>query len=342
MPYNVGEIYSKIAPQGAQSALYQMLNLKRAFQDAQRQAEVEKLKQEREQIFQGRQNDLSRQNQLKLAGIQNEVYTPTNSDIGLPENAANMAQNGEPANYPNLKSGAMSLASGGVGDINGNSIENNSMNPMGSNKIPQGFHSPMGPKTSEKKAEKQLIMKQKQDQFDQRQWSAFVNKNTPTLASSRSTLGMAANGNLRADRALVSIQNNPTMTYQDLGNVVGDLAGIYQGGAPTDMAMKHQQYESIQSQIANLKQYITGKPQNAVPQQVKQKLVDVINNLKTINNDAINRHFEVQEKAQKRLISKFPDEWQSLRQQIQDNYGVNNNSQSSEQSSNQEDPLGIR
>lgn len=163
---------------------------------------------------------------------------------------------------------------------------------------------------------------QKQDQFDQKQWSQFINKNTPTLASSRSTLGMAANGNLRADRALATIQNNPTMTYQDLGNVVGDLAGIYQGGAPTDMGMKHQQYESIQTTLANLKQYATGNPQDAVPPKIKGKILDVINNLKDVNNKAIGAHFDAQEAAQKNLIGKFSDQWKAFRKDVEGTYAT--------------------
>lgn len=163
---------------------------------------------------------------------------------------------------------------------------------------------------------------QKQEQFDQKQWTQFINKNTPTLASSRSTLGMAANGNLRADRALATIQNNPTMTYQDLGNVVGDLAGIYQGGAPTDMGMKHQQYESIQSSLANLKQYVTGNPQDAVPPKIKGKILDVISKLKAVNNTAIKNHFDGQEAGQKKLIDKFPDQWKDFRQKVEGEYAT--------------------
>lgn len=270
--------------------LHQYLDLKKVFNDAVRQEQWK------------RQNSSqSEQSSAKVAAINQGTYTPTYQDIGA-----------TPPSNPMPTADASGMASG---------------QPATDQSIPAYPAGTIHPST--KLDEKSAVAKEKSSQFDQKQWSAFVKTNTPTLASSRSTLGMAANGNLRADRALVSIQNNPVMTNQDLGNVVGDLAGIYQGGAPTDMGMKHQQYDSIQNRIASLKQFITGKPQDAVPPAIKQKLVDLINNLKNVNNQAIDQHFAVQEKAQKKLIAKFPDEWQALRDQVKENYSGNSSSSSS-------------
>jgi hypothetical protein len=42
-----GEIYSRIAPEGQQSSLFQFLNLKRVFLDAVRQNEIEKIREAR-------------------------------------------------------------------------------------------------------------------------------------------------------------------------------------------------------------------------------------------------------------------------------------------------------
>lgn len=171
----------------------------------------------------------------------------------------------------------------------------------------------------------EFAVSQKDDQFNQKQWTLFLNKMNPNMASSRSTIGMAANGNLRAERARVTLENNPTMTYQDLGNVVGDLAGIYQGGAPTDMGMRHQQYESLQSYIANMKQYVTGKPQDAVPTEIKTKILDVINKLQGVNNNVLTKHLDSMEKVQSKLISKFPEEWAGFKQDLESQYMPNSN-----------------
>lgn len=175
--------------------------------------------------------------------------------------------------------------------------------------------------------DREQSMKNTQAQRDQSNWSQFINKVNPATASSRSTLGMTANGNMRANRALATIQNNPVMTYQDLGNVVADLAGIYQGGAPTDMGMKHQQYDSIQSRIANMQQFLTGKPTDAVPSDIKQKLMGTINSLKDVNNASLKNTLDSMESAQKTLISKHPDEWQQFRKGIENDYMNGDNPQ---------------
>lgn len=174
----------------------------------------------------------------------------------------------------------------------------------------------------------QMQMNEKRTQLNQKLYSKILERNNPAMASSRSTLGMAANGNLRAERALSAVQNNPVMTNQDLGNVIGDLAGIYQGGAPTDMGMKHQQYESIQQKIAGLKQFLTGRPQDAVPPEIKSKIIDTINNLKKINNTAIKNNFDSVEAGNKNLLSNYSDEWQAFRSQVEGEYANDGNNQS--------------
>lgn len=182
-------------------------------------------------------------------------------------------------------------------------------------------------KTSETNPLQQLSLGMRQDQFDQRQWTQLINKINPATASSRSTLGMTANGNLRANRALAAIKDNPVVTFQDLGNIVGDLAGIYQGGAPTDMGMKHQQYDSIQTRIANMKQFLTGKPQDAVPPAIKEKIISTIDGLKKVNNDSLRSNLDAMENAQKKLIEKYPEEWSSFRKQVESDYMDGGNTQ---------------
>ncbi|MBX4189781.1 hypothetical protein KW791_00565 [Candidatus Parcubacteria bacterium] len=159
-------------------------------------------------------------------------------------------------------------------------------------------------------AEKQQV---KQDAQDQKSWEKIVRNSDPSLASSRSTFGMASNGNLRADRALSTLQNNKILTNQDAQNIVADIAGIYAGGAPSDQGMKHSQYESIQQRIAGLQQYINGKPTDALPPDIKNHLTQVIGDLKNVNNEAIKSHFDYQEKANSGVISKYQDEWNQMK-----------------------------
>lgn len=174
-------------------------------------------------------------------------------------------------------------------------------------------------KPAESEYQKQ-VMNDKIAQKDQSQWSNFIKQNTPDTASSRSTFGIASRSNLQAGRVIQTLKDNPNVTYQDLGNVVADLAGIYQGGAPTDQGMKHQQYESLKTNIANLKQFATGKPQNAVPPEIVKKLIGVAQQTIDLNKTVLNKHFDAQEKAQAKLISKYPEEWKAFREQAAQDY----------------------
>lgn len=159
----------------------------------------------------------------------------------------------------------------------------------------------------------ELKLKEQQDQFDQRQWTALTNKFNPSVVSSRSALGMASNGNLRADRAMSTLQQ-PMVTNAQIGNVLADLAGIYQGGAPTQFGMHEQQYTTAYQQLQNLLQYVTAKPQNVVTPEIKKKVYDTIMDLKKVNNDYMAQTFKSVEGSQKKLISKYPEEWKALKE----------------------------
>lgn len=162
---------------------------------------------------------------------------------------------------------------------------------------------------------KQGTLDEKKRNDMQRSWEKIIKNNDPMTASSRSTLGMAANANLRGDRALITL-NNPKMTFQDAQNVVADVAGIYAGGAPTDQGMSHSQYETVQSRLANLQQFLSGKPGDAVSPEIKQHMKDVISDLKLTNNAAIKNHLNYQELANKDVISNYQDEWDSMKQSL--------------------------
>lgn len=146
----------------------------------------------------------------------------------------------------------------------------------------------------------------------QKSWEKIVKSTDPALAYSRSTLGMAANGNLRADRAMVTL-NNPKMTFQDAQNVVADIAGIYAGGAPSDQGMSHSEYQTVQSKLASLQQFLSGDPKDAVTPEIKKHIIGVINDLKSVNNTAISKHLDFQEKANPKVIAKNQDSWNQMK-----------------------------
>jgi hypothetical protein len=146
----------------------------------------------------------------------------------------------------------------------------------------------------------------------QKQFASIVEKNNPMKASSRSGLGMAANATQRADRALALLDND-VMTNQDLQGVVGDYAGILQGGAPTVVGMHEGEYKSAQQSLKGLAQYMSGNPQDAVPAKFKEHIRKNLIELKGTSDSYIKKNFDAIEKAYAPIISKFPDEWKNFR-----------------------------
>lgn len=161
--------------------------------------------------------------------------------------------------------------------------------------------------------EQTLVTAQMQPEMqDQKQFQTLLEKNNPLKASSRSGLGMAANATQRADRALVLLDNS-LLTNQDLAGIVGDYAGILQGGAPTVEGMSSANYTSAQQSLKGMAQFATGNPQDAVPAKFKEHIRSNLNELKSISDGYITKNFDAVEKGNSRLISKYSDDWKNFR-----------------------------
>lgn len=146
-------------------------------------------------------------------------------------------------------------------------------------------------------------------------WDKIATESDPGKASSRSTLGMASNANLRVDRAKVTL-NNPLVTNQDAQNVFADIAGVYAGGSPTDIGMEHGSYDSIQQKLAGLQQNITGNPTGVLTPEAKQHISGVLDDLKNTNNQMIGNHFDYYEKAYPQIISAHQNEWNGMKASV--------------------------
>lgn len=153
---------------------------------------------------------------------------------------------------------------------------------------------------------------EKQDQFNQKEWDKLTKEVNPLTTSGRNPLGMAMKANYNANRAISTLQN-PMVTKQEAGNVMADIASIYQNGSPTQFGMHEQGYNSIQQSLASAKQYITGKPQDALPPDIKNRLLDVLYSMKKTNFDVVKQNLDYTEKAKSKLIKSFPQEWQDMR-----------------------------
>lgn len=190
-------------------------------------------------------------------------------------------------------------------------------------KGPEGYYDASGNKkftlpAGSKILPDKLDVGTRQDQFDQKEWDKLVKDTNPLTASSRSTLGMASKANFQADRALVTL-SKPVVTNQEAGNVMADIAAIYQTGSPTQYGMSHQEYSTLYGKVQGALQSVTGKPQDALPDAIKQRLVGVLHDMKGTNGLVLKQQLDYTEKAKRRLIGKFPQEWADIRSTLENN-----------------------
>lgn len=169
-----------------------------------------------------------------------------------------------------------------------------------------------------------LDLSEKQSQFDQKEWDKIVKEVNPLTAGTRTTLGMAAKADFQANRALVTL-SKPVVTNQEAGNVMADIAAIYQNGSPTQYGMSHQEYSTLYGRLQGALQSVTGKPQDALPDAIKERLVGVLHEMKGTNNSVLKQQLDFTEKAKSRVIKKFPDEWKDIRSTFENNSPETNN-----------------
>lgn len=161
---------------------------------------------------------------------------------------------------------------------------------------------------------------EKQDQFNRKEFEKIIDQNNPTTGSSRTAIGQLGAANIKANRALTTLQN-PMVTNQELGNVMADIASIYQGGAPTSFGMSHQAYNTMYGNIQGIMQTLSGKPQDAVPNAIKQRIAGVLNDMKSVNQSVLKQNFDTIENTKKASIAPYQDEWKNFRQSVEGNFG---------------------
>lgn len=162
------------------------------------------------------------------------------------------------------------------------------------------------------------------------EWSKLDKTVNPNVTTNRTPLGMAGRANMAADRAITTL-NNPMVTNQEAGNVMADIASIYQGGSPTEFGMSEQGYKTVQGQAAGLMQYLTGKPTDALTPDIKARLQTVLSGMKDTNSKVIKQNLDYVEQAHSKLINSDPDKWKSIRGILEGGYGNASNSSGANQ-----------
>lgn len=150
---------------------------------------------------------------------------------------------------------------------------------------------------------------------DEKLWETLNRQVNPINAPRGSLLGQAGQGNARADRALTTLSSK-TITPQQVQAVVSDFAGIMQGGAPHENALREMGFGNLSTRWTNMMQYITSKPQAINTPEVINQLRTMITEIKDVDNQIINNNLDVVEQTHSGLVTKDPERWQRVRSQI--------------------------
>ncbi len=167
-------------------------------------------------------------------------------------------------------------------------------------------------------------LKDSEEKTQNTEWDKLDKITDPNIATNRSPLGMAGRANMAADRALTTL-NQPDVTNQEAGNVMADIASIYQSGNPTEFGMSEQGYRTIYAQAAGFKQWVTGQPQDALPDEIKDRLKNVLQGMKNTNTKVIKQNLNYIEKAHKNLIQKDPNKWNDIKSSLLTDLGDSSN-----------------
>lgn len=190
---------------------------------------------------------------------------------------------------------------------------------------------PIDPMVQEMKAERMDMEKQRlKDQEDSKSSTISTNLNkqvNPMNASRGSQLGKIGETTVRAKRALDLLSDpNFKINSQVLSGIGSDMAGILQGGSPTQIGMNEQGYATLQTTLAKAGQYLDAHPGDALPDDMRDYLTTTFNKLNDTGKYYIKNNFKTVEDLQKPWVSKNKDIWDSTKKDIYDTYGLEDNS----------------
>ena len=149
--------------------------------------------------------------------------------------------------------------------------------------------------------------REKVSEWTEGQWQKFGKMTNPLSGQSRAALGIAGIANVRAGRAIATLDDpNVMKDPQVLNFVVEDLDWIFTGGVPSDQTQKVTGYNNVKTWWAGVKQKITGNPQEAYDMlanpQVIQQLKNVLGSVVEVDNQTIRKNFGAVQPLFQRII----------------------------------------
>lgn len=153
------------------------------------------------------------------------------------------------------------------------------------------------------------------EKFSQGEWDKILQKTDPNVAPRGSLLGIAGQNNARADRALTNL-NDPKMVVQQLDAVTTDIAGIMQGGSPHEAGIAGQNFRTVLSNWAAIKQVLTSNPQAINNPEIVAKLKQITNDIKRVDNKIISDNLRSAEVVFRPIIARDPQRWNDYKKSV--------------------------
>jgi ribosomal protein L17 len=122
---------------------------------------------------------------------------------------------------------------------------------------------------------------------DIKNWITLGKEINVSNAPAARAIGQAAVNNMRADRALMLLEGKNELTKNEYDIIVSDLAAIFKGGVPDIVSLEHQRYGSLKSDATELMQYILSKPEEVNTPEIRNRLLKITREIKTVDNDII-------------------------------------------------------
>lgn len=137
-------------------------------------------------------------------------------------------------------------------------------------------------------------------------------------------LGSLSTAIWRATRAINVLKNSPDLSAQDLENVAADVAGIFQGGAPTAETMKGNNYDLAILNAENAFRGLTGvggflhktfgaQHVDNILQDTKNKLLETLEGLRASCVASLQSYIESQKPSFEDIINADPDHWERMK-----------------------------
>ena len=138
------------------------------------------------------------------------------------------------------------------------------------------------------------VMKGKNEAWEKSIDARQVDNLAKSVSLTTNQRNILQQNNMRANRA-IQIANDAN-TWQEFGAMVTDAAAIMQGGVPHVDQLNQMAYPSWKQDLARIQTYMTSSPQTTVPQEFKDRVINMMQGIQEVDNRYLQKNSEFMQK----------------------------------------------